>query len=701
LASERIEAVSGAGGRDNDDWAHRSRRGRPSMPGGSRGPVRPRTPGSPGRPGEPARRGVRPGPGRGGVGEPNRYAASQGRYGASAASSFRPGRDGSSRDGSSRDLPRPGARVPRLQTRAPRRGNPARRLRITLLCTAFALSIFAARLVQLEGLDSAAYKTDAAQQLLKRIPIAAVRGDITTSDGTVLAMTVQTYTVFADPVLIPVSSRPGVAARLAGPLGQSAGTIMSMLDHPSSPQYQVLASGVSVTTENKISGLQLPGIDAQPSYTTDYPNADLASDVVGFTSNQDAGGLSGAQGLENEYNSLLAGRAGSEDVEVGTDNEPIPLTEINVSPVVPAKNLRLTIQADIQYEADQVCKLRVQQTHARNCSIVVLQPKTGAILAMAQWPTYDPDNPVPYASTTNIGTANVFAPGSTLKPVTVAAALERGGQTPMTAYTIPYQIRMDGLYTFHDAEFHPTVRYTIAGILAHSSNVGMVQVAQHITPQQQYDYLRAFGLGSVSGLGINGESPGLLPKPGSPGYWADNRYEYAFGQGIGVTAIQMASVYATIANGGVRVQPTLVAGTTDSAGAFTPAKPPAGRRVISTQTAHELMTILQQVPGVDAQAGQDWGLIPGYTVASKTGTAQVSEPGQGNCLCQYGSSYIGIAPADNPQLVVSVNIQDPRGRYYGDEVAGPAFFEVMKFALQTMKIAPDYAKTPYIRLTAP
>jgi cell division protein FtsI (penicillin-binding protein 3) len=573
---------------------------------------------------------------------------------------------------------------------------------MALLCTVFALSIFAGRLVQLQGLDSATYKTDSAQQLLKRIPIVAVRGGITTSDGTVLALTVQTYTVFADPVLIPMAQRSRVANALAGPLGLAAGSIMSMLDHPTSPQYEVLARGVGVTTENKISGFQLPGIDAQPSYTTDYPNGDLASDVVGFTSNHgDGTSLFGAQGLEQQYNQLLAGRAGSQDVEVGTNNEPIPLTEINISPAVPAKSLRLTIQADIQYEAEQVCKLRVQQTHARNCSIVVMQPKTGAILAMAQWPTYSPDNPVPYASTTNISTANVFAPGSTLKPVTVAAALELGGQTPATAYTVPDQITMNGLYTFHDAEFHPTVRYTIAGILAHSSNVGMVQVAERITPQQQYTFLRAFGLGSVSGLGIGGESAGLLPKPGSAGYWADNRYEYAFGQGVGVTAIQMASVYATIANGGIRVQPTLVAGTTDQAGKFTPVRPAARRRVISAQTAHELMTMLQQVPRVNAQAGQPWGLIRGYGVASKTGTAQVSEPGQGGCLCQYGSSYIGIAPADNPQLVVAVNIQDPRGKYYGDEVAGPAFFETMKFALQTMKIAPDYARTPYIRLTAP
>jgi cell division protein FtsI (penicillin-binding protein 3) len=229
----------------------------------------------------------------------------------------------------------------------------------------------------------------------------------------------------------------------------------------------------------------------------------------------------------------------------------------------------------------------------------------------------------------------------------------------------------------------------------------MVQVAQHITPLQQYDYLRAFGLGSVSGLGAPGESAGLIPKPGSAGYYSDNRYEYAFGQGVGVTAVQMASVYATIANGGVRVEPRLVAGTIGASGQFTPAPRPPSRRVIQARTARALMMMLRQVPEIDAQAGQPWGFIDGYPVAAKTGTAQVSDPGLGKCLCQYGSSYIGIVPADNPQLVVAVNIQDPRGRYFGDEVAGPAFFAVAKFALQTMKIAPDYARAPYIRLTAP
>ena len=371
---------------------------------------------------------------------------------------------------------------------------------------------------------------------------------------------------------------------------------------------------------------------------------------------------------------------------------------------MPATSLRLTINSDIQFAAEQECRERVAVFHARNCSIIVMQPHTGAILAMAQWPTYDPADVTNMADTVNIGTDNVFAPGSTLKSVTVAAALEKGHQTPMSPYTIPYSITVDhGLYAFHDAEGHPTVRYTVAGILAHSSNVGMVQVVQHVTPMQQYDYLRAFGLGSPSGLNMPGESGGLLPRPGSADYYGDSPYEYSFGQGVAVTAIQMASVYATIANGGIRVQPTLIAGTTSSAGVYRPAPPQPQRRVIQAATARQLMKILEQVPEVDAEAGEQYGLIDGYTVAAKTGTAQVSDPSKSTCdLCQYGSSYIGIAPADNPQLVVAVNVQDPQGKeYFGDEVAGPAFYDVMRFALQTMKIAPDYARTPYIRLTAP
>ena len=584
---------------------------------------------------------------------------------------------------------------------------PARRLNLTLVVVAFVMSVFAGRLVQIQGMDSARYAADAARQRMDPVSVPAVRGSIIASNGTVLAMTVQTESVIANPQQIPVAERDVMAARLAGLLAEPAATLLAKLDYDSPhSQYALLAANVPQPAADHITGLGLPGLTMSPTHTRVYPNGDLASGILGFTDPdpQLNGDLAGKVGLEEQYNSLLAGRDGREEVEVGTSGEPIPLTVAKATPVVPGRSLRLTINSDLQFAAEQECKARVAIFHARNCSIIVMQVHTGAILAMAQWPTYNPADVTSLPDTVNISTNNVFAPGSTLKSITVAAALEKGHQTPMSPYTIPYQIRVDhSLYGFHDAEPHATERYTVAGILAHSSNVGMVQVVQHVTPMQQYQYLRAFGLGSPSGLNMPGESGGLLPRPGSAAYYGDSPYENAFGQGVSVTAIQMASVYATIANGGVRVQPSLVAGTSSSTGGFTPAPRPAMRRVIRAKTARELMTMLEQVPAVDAQAGEPYGLITGYTVAAKTGTAQVSDPGRSKCaLCQYGSSYIGIAPADNPQLVVAVNIQDPQGKYFfGDEVAGPAFYDVMRFALQTMKIPPDYARTPYIRLTAP
>jgi cell division protein FtsI (penicillin-binding protein 3) len=753
--------VTGDGG---EDWASRRARRRPPVPAGSRGPDRPRGQG-PARPGAdgrgPGRGGAArgtatrtgtgrggkvPGPdagrggtGRGGAGrdgagrdtigrEPAGRRGGSGGAGRKAGSG--PAAAGSTGSGSGRGAGgrggggasgragasgRGGARQRgSAALRAPARAkarlvllrkNPRHRLNAALVIIGVVLSLFAGRLVQLQGLDWSKYRTLAQEQRTYSIAIPAVRGRITTSDGTVLAMTVQTEQITADPGEISKTGRSQVALKLAGPLAMSPATIFKRLSHPSSPDWVLLKQDVSQAVGSEISDLNQPGVSVTPIYTRSYPNGNLASNLVGFTDFSSPDKLTGEAGLESEFNSLLAGRAGSEEVETGTNGVPIPGTQADVKAPVPARNLRLTIQSSIQYEAEQACRSEVRTSRARNCSVVVMDPRTGAILAMAQYPTFNPGKPITdLAATRNIAVSNVFAPGSTLKPLTVAADLEKGGQTPMSTYTVPDQIDLHG-YTFHDAEPHPTARYTIAGILANSLNDGMVQVVQHITPLQQYDYLRAFGLGSGTGLGLPGESTGLLYKPGTSGSAAlggGEPYELSFGQGIGVTAIQMATVYATIANGGVRVQPSIVAGTTSSAGKFTPAPRPSQRRVIEAKTASELMTIMEQVPKVDDEQGEPWGLIAGYPVASKTGTAQVSDNKSGCDLCQYGSSYIGIAPAQDPKLVVAVNVQDPtRQGYYGDEIAGPVFYRVMHFALDNLKIPPTDAKTPYIRLTRP
>jgi cell division protein FtsI (penicillin-binding protein 3) len=558
------------------------------------------------------------------------------------------------------------------------------------------LTLFAARLVQLQALEAGRYRVLALQQREKPIALPAMRGTITGANGEVLAMTVTTYLVYADPPLMPVAQQAQVATKLAAYLNMPADQILGLIQHPSSPQYVPLAKNVPAQTGDAIQAMNLPGIALTPTYARSYPDGDTTANIVGFTGTNQ-GTLIGAAGIEQEYNSLLAGRAGSEQVQIGTNGQQIPLAGSDNRQVVNGSDLRLTIVPALQYDAEQACAARVAKSKASNCTVVIIQPKTGYVLAMAQWPSYDPSTITNVGQAANIAVQNEFQPGSTAKVITAAAAFEQGGQTPTSAYTIPYQID-EGGQLIHDAEWAPGEKYTIAGIIAHSSNVGISQVAGHITPQVQYDYLHAFGLGQPSGLGLPGETSGELPPVSQ--WWPDTRYTLAFGQGVAVTAIQMAEVYATIANNGVRVQPTLVEGTTDPAGKYTPAAPSPSKRVIQAKTAAELRQILEQVPAIDLEGAQPWGIIPGYAIAAKTGTSQESN---GTCaLCVYGSSYIGMAPGDDPQLVIAVNVQNPRkGGYYGDVVAGPVFYQVMKEALAALQIPPDGATPAKIRLTAP
>jgi len=589
-----------------------------------------------------------------------------------------------------------------------RRGSPARRLHASLLCVGFALSLIAGRLVQLQGLEGASFSKQAANYRLKVISIPAERGSITTADGTTLAMTVQEDAVTADPPQITgatpratLALRQRVAGLLAGPLHMTRSAIAGKLYHPSSADYVVLAQGVPAPVGNHIADLLaargLPGIYLNPTYVRTYPNRDLAAGLVGFTTAPPGSDIRGQAGIEQSFNSLLSGRDGQEQVETGISGQPIPFTSEKVRPLVPGGSVRLTILAPLQWEAQQACAQRVRVTKADSCTIVVMQPSTGKILALAQYPTFQPAHVTSLAATVDLPVAGIFPPGSTAKVITAAAALEHG-QTPMTGYTVPEQIVVGG-FAFHDADPHPTEQLTLAGVVAHSSNVGMVQVAEHVSPQVQYDYYRKFGVGVPTGLPLPGASQGQLAPPSQ--WWGDQRYTLAFGQGVAATAVQMAGVYATIANHGVRVSPSIVAGTTGPNARFRPAPRPHRQRVIRASTAAEMIRILQQVPYLDATlAYQPWGEIAGYSVASKTGTAQVWDP-RAHCLCQYGSSYIGIAPAGSPKLVVAVNIQNPKkADYFGNYVAGPAFYQVMKFALASLKIPPDGGKRPYVPLTA-
>jgi cell division protein FtsI (penicillin-binding protein 3) len=568
--------------------------------------------------------------------------------------------------------------------------------------------LFAGRLVQLQGMESAHYKQLASKEQLQKITVPAVRGTIrgSGSDGQILAMTLEQYTIAWDPTQIPDAKKPADAQRLAGLLGVPAAKVLDLLRHPSSKQYVQLATGVSAGNEQKIVDLDIPGMvppqtmsPPQPTFTRLYPNGNSTQDVVGLThvTNPDTGVISGYAGIEEEYNTLLTGTNGSEEVMTGLDKQPIPLAGAQDTPAKDGTSIKLTINPELQYAAQQACQQEVAKTKAQNCSVVIMQPKTGAILAMAQWPN---------TPGTNIAVQNAFTPGSTAKVITAAAAFEHSNVTPMSTYNIPYQIYRGGIL-IHDAEWSPGEHYTVAGIIANSSNIGMSQVVQSVPEDLQYQYLKNFGLDEPTGLNMPDETKGLL---GSPSEWsADERYTLSYGQGIGVNAVQMASVYATIANDGVRVQPTLIAGTYNAAGQYVPAKPSPSTKVIQPKTAKELVQILQQVPAVDDQANQRWGDIAGYAIAAKTGTASelplagMKPCPKSNRECVHGSSYIGMAPGNDPQVVVAVNVQAPDTRtdYFGDQVAGPVFYSTMVAALQTLQIQPQPGLVaPYVRLNA-
>ena len=541
---------------------------------------------------------------------------------------------------------------PRRPPRRPRwlivrRGEPGRRVGITLLTIAIVLTLFAGRLVQLQGTESGSLKAAAAAEQVQVNPLPALRGTIYGSNGQPLAMTLETYTVTADPPMIADGDKPAAAQDIAGPLGLSAAKVLDMLRYPKSfnggTDWVKFASGVSTTAEEKIAAFGIPGVTMTPSFVRDYPDGSATANLVGYTNTNPAGVIKGQSGIEQEYNSLLTGTTGSEQVMVGENGVPIPLAGTEETPAKDGASIRLTINPTLQFQAQQACQQEVAKTKAENCSVVVMQPKTGAILAMAQWPTYDQNTLTNVADTNDIPDSYLFDPGSTAKVITAAAAFEHGGQTPMSAYNIPPVLYRGG-QAIHDAEWSSGERYTIAGIIANSSNIGMSQVVSHVSPQVQYDYLKAFGIGEPTGLGLPNEEPSgtyvstALPPPSQ---WAgDERYTLSYGQGISVNAVQMASVYATIANDGVRVQPTLIAGTYNAAGQYVPAKPSPSTRVIQPKTAKELISILQQVPAVDDEANQRWGDIAGYAIAAKTGTSSESS----------GQAMPGRQPALHPRL---------------------------------------------------
>lgn len=570
--------------------------------------------------------------------------------------------------------------------------DPMRRLNAALLMIAFVLSLFAGRLVQLQGIKSGEYEQAAMEQRLRKIDLPAVRGNITDAEGNPLALTQEARGIFVDPTRINPEKKSEIAARIASMLGLDVGFVLKCLEKKNT-QYVLLARRVPPERAKLVMSLGYKGIGQVPESRRSYPADAVAANVVGFV-NQDG---NGGEGLEYAYDKLLKGESGWQRVEISAvDGQHIPMGEGQIKEPVPGKGLRLTLSQDIQWKAEEAISAAVKKHRAESGTVVVMTPDS-KVLAMASYPTFDPNE---YSKATpeqrsNRVVGEAFEPGSTGKVITAAALLEEGLVTPETPFDVP-----DSIWKF-STEFedsHPHKMWknlTFGGILAKSSNVGTIMASENLSDEKLHSYLTSFGFGSPTGVELPGETPGLFSTPDK---WSGtDRYPISFGQTISVNALQMAGVYATIANGGVRVTPSLVAGTLDEEGDFTPSEAPQSRRVISEDTAHQLIRMLEGATTTEGTAPA--ARVSGYRVAGKTGTAERYVESKGR-YDGYTASFVGMAPADDPQLIVQVVLQDPKKGYYGGEVAAPVFKDVMEFALKTRKVAHTGTAAPTLKMFA-
>lgn len=597
-----------------------------------------------------------------------------------------------------RPRPAPGSRPaagprPRPARPAPRRhalGDTGRRVHLAQWLVAAILVVFAGRLLQFQGLQASAYAGAAEKQRLRSVTLAATRGDITDRNGQVLATTVDARAIYADPR--DVTDAAATAALLAPALRLDAATLVAKLTRKSAFVY--LARGLEPAVANRVMALvsdaKLGGIGVLPERKRIYPEAYVAANLTGFV-NLDG---EGAVGLEYGLEKLLRGRDGWQKFEIGRNGQQIPLGENAISPPVPGQTVSLTIDRDLQWMAQQAIAAQVAKTGAKSGTVIVMDPRSGELLAVATAPSYDPGDlrSVKPEDLADRAVTDVYEPGSTNKVITAAAALELGIANPLTPVTVPPVLKLAG-HTFHDAEKHGTEHLTLTGVLAKSSNIGAILLSKQVGKERLYGFLKDFGLGEKTGSGLPGEERGILPDVAS---WnGTQQYTIAFGQGLSSTALQVASVYATVANDGVRVTPHVLRGTVKD-GKLMPAPKPGSRRVISVQTARSLRMMLEAVTSNQGTAPE--ARIPGYRIAGKTGTSQRVDSACG-CYRGYTASFVGFAPADNPQLLVEVVLQDPVRGHYGGQVAAPVFHDVMAFALQSRKIVPSGTSAPKVRLS--
>jgi len=600
------------------------------------------------------------------------------------------------------------ARLPVSQSRS--RGSWAtgtfqRRVRLVRLALVVALLLLVARLVDVQVLHAGAYEVAARGESSISVSLPSVRGGIYARDGSPLAMSVPTDDVVADDFQVAHPLRTALA--LSPLLHVPAATLATQLHRPSG--YVVLARQLSQSVGHTIAADAIPGITLVADSKRLVPNGNLAAPVVGFTN---AAGQ-GAAGLEYGNNHVLAGTAGKETIMESPSGVALPQSPVtNQTATVPGTGLELTLDTQLQYESEQTLAKAIQSSNADSGTAVVMDVKTGQILSMANLVAThpgpvgttgpsgtDPSAPggvVPIGphdaideAPNNLALTQLYEPGSVFKLVTFSAALQYGLINPNTVFSVPDQIKLDGS-TFHDAEPHPTESLTATQILAQSSNIGTSEIAQGVGEQRLLAQVKTLGFGQPTGMNFPGESPGLLATAAN---WEPTDYvSLPIGQVDAVSALQVLDAYNTVANGGVYVAPKLVQATVSPSGTLTKTAPSATHSAISPSVDSELTSMLEQVVNTGTGTG---AAIPGYTVAGKTGTAQIPTQGHDSYVTgAYMASFVGFAPAVNPTLSMIVVLDRPTP-IFGGTVAAPVFSQIMSYALHRY----DIPTTPGVHTT--
>lgn len=568
-----------------------------------------------------------------------------------------------------------------------------RRIRLSLVAYLAVIAVTVGQLVSIQIVNADDLAERGVRQRERVIELPAARGRILDRQGDVLATTVDSVTIYADPRRFRASTGPDgarvppsadaheVARRLAPLIGKDPQAVVARLRQDR--HFVYLARQVDWEVGERVRGMRLDGIGVMTEPRRTYPGSGLAAQVVGFT-DIDSVGL---QGIEQVYDEQLRGTTGTLMLERTPGGLDIATGMRQVVPSIPGRDVVLTIDRDIQHAAERAAAAAMSEAQAAAVSVVVLDVASFDVLAMASAPGFDPNSRTDdqRSAWRNRAVTDVFEPGSSQKALTIAAAIEEGLVSPQTVLNVPDRITVS-TDEFTDLTARPTMPMTVTEIMERSSNVGTILIAQELGEARLDAYLRSFGYGSTTAIGFPGESAGLLRA--HERWWGTSLPTIAIGQGVAVTLMQLAVAYGTLANDGVALEPRLLRGTVGSDGTVHALEPrPAGRRVVSTETARAVRAML--VHAVEGEhATGNLARVDAYSVGGKTGTARKANVTTAGYSDQYMATFVGFAPADDPRVVVAVMVDEPTP-IFGGLVAAPVFSEVMATALTVQRVPPD------------